>query len=1005
MTLIRTPVDCDNNFDWATTWLIPLLDAMVEYINSLESTQQSATDAVALEVGAARDGAATLLAKIKAMDAVSDDLKAQIESLVLGKKADIYDPSASYVKNDFVIYDTSIYVCLSEASISGVAPSDKSKWKLLLGYERAPLPTLAGPLTASEGTTHDISLGDSYDANAKYYPSVSGGSLSDLMQFTAGDYTGQWGWKWTMPIVDTDTVFTIEVYSTKDGYARSYLANRSVTVKDVPVNGATVDIADNEWDKTPDADGIQPPAYSNPADNAYQVVSAQMEIVQAAGDVPVLAGCGVGSDVDPLLLGADVNVGGTLFTDTGNPVVQSVSVSGSETTYQESGTPADDIVNSNLWSSINLTVPNGERVTKLGFKNSGQAASGTLIIYRVDTETTVVPGSSGSYETVAAVNFVYGESGSYEFFELAEPYLIPSDGKQYRLGVLVASGYLGKVDGAGSVGIYTSEQSSVVGDVWGAELDTYLSTVGAITSDLAYSVSVSPTLPAPPTTVYKKPDTNTLALGAGLVGEYMGAEVALPLGVGSTESALVFSTTESVKNKIILAGGSSVGGTGAALIPDFTGATYDIETSSATVEGWVVGETVKVNDNYAAYKARQNDAATVVPAYLPSFASGGTSGYALITAPSAVAVGALILAGGIPSGLTKVPPANIVLDYKDSEGTWQNALTTTEDRWNTDWQEFEYTFDAVSATEWRIQCGSDEVIHRFQLVEPSSQTLVADPDALHNDIEIDGVRHRVASVSEVVSPGESTVEGTFGNAQTNSRQMGYISGIGERNPGLLYVPDNPVISAVTVNNTATTNIVLVAKVYATDELGVATSVVGTSEQVTMTTDGDYVFTFAEPVNVAVGEEYWITIEYISGSDDWACGVCAYDYTGPYGSGYFDASSEDASTMQATDSQMAWGDEIWRIKIESTSSHLYTTTATLETPLAQDPTGSENVVIPARCTLAPAALTAQVTNGDLKITSDMITLADNPNIKRLGMAVNGSADMRFKSGKIYIQEKR
>ncbi|WP_027721962.1 hypothetical protein [Maridesulfovibrio zosterae] len=85
----------------------------------------------------------------------------------------------------------------------------------------------------------------------------------------------------------------------------------------------------------------------------------------------------------------------------------------------------------------------------------------------------------------------------------------------------------------------------------------------------------------------------------------------------------------------------------------------------------------------------------------------------------------------------------------------------------------------------------------------------------------------------------------------------------------------------------------------------------------------------------------------------------------------------------------------------TELNYFQTTATLATPLAQAPITAS---IPDRCTLSPAVLTAQIDSGELKITADMIELAEEPNLKRLAMAVIGAEDMRFKSGKIYIKEK-
>ncbi|NDV28201.1 hypothetical protein [Desulfovibrio sp. JC010] len=90
-------------------------------------------------------------------------------------------------------------------------------------------------------------------------------------------------------------------------------------------------------------------------------------------------------------------------------------------------------------------------------------------------------------------------------------------------------------------------------------------------------------------------------------------------------------------------------------------------------------------------------------------------------------------------------------------------------------------------------------------------------------------------------------------------------------------------------------------------------------------------------------------------------------------------------------------------IESESGGTYTTTVTLETPLNRAPAGREVVKIPDRCILAPASYSAVIDGDGLKITGAEITLEDNPNLKRLAMAVSGDG-VTFKSGKIYIKEK-
>ncbi|WP_421901438.1 choice-of-anchor R domain-containing protein [Maridesulfovibrio sp.] len=79
------------------------------------------------------------------------------------------------------------------------------------------------------------------------------------------------------------------------------------------------------------------------------------------------------------------------------------------------------------------------------------------------------------------------------------------------------------------------------------------------------------------------------------------------------------------------------------------------------------------------------------------------------------------------------------------------------------------------------------------------------------------------------------------------------------------------------------------------------------------------------------------------------------------------------------------------------------TITLKTALAQAPTDATEIAIPNRCTLTPDSYTHAFDGDDLKITGTEIALEDNPNIKRLAMAVSGDG-VTFKGGKIYIKEK-
>ncbi|GKT29545.1 hypothetical protein ADUPG1_001220, partial [Aduncisulcus paluster] len=148
------------------------------------------------------------------MDGVSADLLAMMQGIAAGIDPVVYDPAATYEKNARVVYDGGLYICIAADPVTGIAPPADGR----------------------------VSLGTSYDANARYWPTVSGGTLSDLMQFPSdgSQYAGEWGWEWLLPTLSVDVPHQIIVYATKDGYARSNDVSLSLTVRDVPVVEATV---------------------------------------------------------------------------------------------------------------------------------------------------------------------------------------------------------------------------------------------------------------------------------------------------------------------------------------------------------------------------------------------------------------------------------------------------------------------------------------------------------------------------------------------------------------------------------------------------------------------------------------------------------------------------------------------------------------------------------------------------------------------------------------------
>lgn len=259
---------------------------------------------------------------------------------------------------------------------------------------------------------------------------------------------------------------------------------------------------------------------------------------------------------------------------------------------------------------------------------------------------------------------------------------------------------------------------------------------------------------------------------------------------------------------------------------------------------------------------------------------------------------------------------------------------------------------------------------------------------LHNDIEIDGGRHELSAVAE------NTTQITEGVTPARDfYSYGYVHKYYVNNR--VKVPNGKTISELGIwtdsENTVPYRLCIFKKLSG-DNLEIvartASHAFSTGEEwqplespFTVPQTGDYYVGAGVPSGANEGRITWP--EATDPFSGWLCEDFASDALGSTG----------AFTLYQYTSNVGY----------RFAGSLYTTTATLVTPLAQAPTGTETVIIPDRCNLSPASLAAQVAGGELKITSDMITLEQDPNLKRLAMAVNGPSEMRFKSGKIYIKE--
>ncbi len=634
-------------------------------------------------------------------------------------------------------------------------------------------------------------------------------------------------------------------------------------------------------------------------------------------------------------------------------VAGKVTETGEISDIAESGIPGGDIVTPGFWSSIGLKVPNGGNVTHLGYKNSGQPAAGKIILYRVDTETTLPTSNGGSYQTVAVADFVYGESGNYEYFPLTEPFRVPQDGKSYRLGIKLSSGYIGKVDGMSTDGIYTLESVISPGDVWKAELDSYVPTIAARTDDRLYSIDLShESLTAVPAFAARHSGIE-LALGAGVAGEYLGPEVGLTLSQGENILPVMAAQTTA----------------GCTITASSFHNTYPAWNVGAGGGGWWIVDTGFI---------------TPSADLTISFISEQTASSLRLTAPS--------------GGNTSAYQPRTIGIYLDGvlEDTW---LTGDWDAVNGETKEFSFSSIKRFST-LKLAC-SNSLVGNYvgcniieilapglsttsDLILESTQSIkdkIYTAGGLHNNIEIDGVSHDVASVSEVVNSQLQYHEqsGTIGQYATDTG---------------LWVNEDVVIPAGSIvtalgNDSNLSSVVKVAlfRKISPALLEVAAIASGTNNT---TGSGYQYFNLDTPFAVPDdGCDYIVGVAVSSGSYGRAAG------TGLYASG-FNANAGDTIGVSSNTNYPFVGAQC--------EYKTYSSTAKLTTLLAQPPAGNEVVVIPNRCALAPSSLAAQIAGNELKISADMITLVNDPALRRLAMTVKGSPDMRFKSGRMYIKER-
>ena len=936
---------------------------------------------------------------------------------------------------------------------------------------RSATPLLSGPIEAPHGTFVTVEITDyindsetSYDLNVFGFgeASVSGGIII-----------------WKLESLEADAFHTLEVVRRRRGEVYSETAQYLINVKYVPIqDGPTAVFADTAegWaDAVVDTDGVHAPAYSVGADNAKQIVSAQMEITLADVKLTMLSG----STAAVLNLAEEVQHGDELVTDLGECVVASVSgVAGNYSVTLAAaltGVPTEVFQNP-AWEGISVLdgttdttlktkvkITEGEQLKVAGKECTAGAVtdnSNTATVNSVQpfgdsacTATYQFEGSGRSLgpsggEITTGLSYVEGKSKQGGICTLTNTNLNISmnwsnftvswfynsskaDSKHSLMRVNNASSYcgifaevgytrfhlLGSViqfadelindgkdhhicaTGSGSLGLRL-----YIDGVYQSMIASYgaYGTTGTITQlgygdsgrsmyydqirffnrsvtqeevlklrdevNVEYSVDISAAeLTAPPTLAAKQSDIE-LKLGAGMAGEYVGPEIQLKLK-------------------------------GNNILPVMTGETTDGVTITADQAGyepynlvaWKVSDGMRdviTSPDGSFYDSETNPTATITFDF-NGVSQSGVYKYTLYP----FVVGS--------SNYNAYQFKDWTLEAYNEDGQWVAVDTHADYDWSENVpKEFAATFPpftklrlAISNSTNGVAVGLVEIeFHKagssteIELVSNESiKDKIFVEGGVHNKLKVDGEEVEVTGVSEIETASrpvniipEMTGETTGGCTitATNSTSTTYLPWKAGKTSNAYAdawysdgVPATLSIDFVTAKNVAM--FALTAPPVTAEATSCPSSFVlrGSNDKVTWT----------ELKNVT-GEASW----GISERREYAC-----DDIGSFR--YYE--------LQCSASEQGTYIGIQQLEMISPTI-VYYTTVTLATPLAQAPTTAS---IPDRCTLSPAALTEQIDSGELKITADMIELADDHSLKRLAMAVIG-ADLRFKSGKIYIKEK-
>ncbi|CCO25098.1 hypothetical protein [Maridesulfovibrio hydrothermalis] len=430
---------------------------------------------------------------------------------------------------------------------------------------RSTPPNLEGPAEASEGVTVTILISDhAEDGMTSYDINVLGFGVASI----SGNLI-----QWTLESLEKDSLQCIEVIRCRRGEIYSETALHKILVKKVLVqDGPTIVFADtvDGWSKDPENGGnFQAPVYSGNAENIHQIVSAQMEIAQTSDMLSVLDG----TTASVLKVSEEVVQGDELVTDQGGVVAgavtdenvpASINVADSSSTWSISDKVATKNTGSYSWGSTSPSYSSGKRYLEVWSTGTTSAS----YYFGVGVCPATLDASLFTY----AQNLVQGTDGIYYYMRtnpLTDKFMValdvddgkvwfgsngtwntgdPSTGTDptYTFAPGQPYKFLIQMEGVGYEATAKTTFQAVA----------YLPPTGFSNADAKeYIVDISSagfiSVPA----VAAKKSNAQLALGAGITGEHIGVEEPITLGTGSTTSALVLSSTESIKDKIFVTGG------------------------------------------------------------------------------------------------------------------------------------------------------------------------------------------------------------------------------------------------------------------------------------------------------------------------------------------------------------------------------------------------------------------------------------------------------------------